>query len=165
MENACGESGCQVLWSEGDQIILVKQSDVSITTVYTLSEGAGSTSGTFAGATLTDGEYMAYYAYDRNQPLKFGEQTSNSEQFVSHAPMTAIFTVSGAKLRFPAGGLPGSENQMGVIGYYWTGTETPGNPSYNKSAKTMYGHSFTYENYSGSKEYKFSVRLIHDMPQ
>lgn len=73
--------------------------------------------------------------------------------------------VNGAKLRFPTGGSPGSENQMGVIGYYWTGTETPGNPSYNKNARTMYGHSFTYENYSGSKDYKFSVRLIHDMPQ
>ena len=73
--------------------------------------------------------------------------------------------VNGAKLRFPTGGLPGSENQMGVIGYYWTGTETPGNPSYNKSARTMYGHPFTYEDYSGSTEYKFSVRLIHDMLQ
>lgn len=89
------QSGYQVLWSEGDQIILVKQSNVSITAVYTLSNGAGSTSGTFVGATLTDGDYMAYYAYDRAQPLKFGEQTSNSEQSVSHAPMTAKFTVSG----------------------------------------------------------------------
>lgn len=113
------QTGYQVLWSEGDQIILVNQSNISITTVYTLSEGAGSTSGTFMGDALPDGEYMAYYAYNRNKPEKFGEQTADFEESVSHAPMTAIFTVSG--------GVPSSivfRNACGLLCLNLKGTGT-----------------------------------------
>lgn len=113
------QTGYQVLWSEGDQIILVNQSNISITTVYTLSEGAGSTSGTFVGDAIPDGEYMAYYAYNRNKPEKFGEQTADFEESVSHAPMTAIFTVSG--------GVPSSivfRNACGLLCLNLKGTGT-----------------------------------------
>lgn len=89
------QTGYQVLWSEGDKIILVSEVGGLFSTEYTLSEGAGSTSGTFMGDAIPDGEYMAYYAYNRNEPLKFGEQTADFEESVSHAPMTAKFTVSG----------------------------------------------------------------------
>lgn len=86
--------GYKVLWSEGDTIILKKESDVAFSTVYTLSEGAGSTTGKFTGAPLADGAYVAYYAYDPTQPLLFGEQSGTSGQSVSNAPMTARFNIS-----------------------------------------------------------------------
>ncbi|MCQ2148261.1 MAG: hypothetical protein MJZ16_12225 [Bacteroidales bacterium] len=89
------QTGYQVLWSEGDKIILVREVGGLFSTEYTLSEGAGSTSGAFVGASLADGDYMAYYAYYRYEPEKFGEQTADFEESVSHAPMTAKFTVSG----------------------------------------------------------------------
>lgn len=86
--------GYRVLWSKGDQILIVNDRTSEIT-VYTLSEGAGSTSGRFTGAALENGEYTAYYAFDPENPIAFGEQSNLSSEQISNAPMRALFTVAG----------------------------------------------------------------------
>lgn len=57
--------GYQVLWSAGDEIIFVSQSDPAKKAVFTLTDGVGKTSGTFVlkgGETAPeDGSYTVYY--------------------------------------------------------------------------------------------------------
>lgn len=80
-------SGYQVLWSEGDRITLVKGFE---SYEFTLSQGEGTTRGTFVG-TCTDGEYQVYYGRDG---MLSGRFDCNESNLTCTAPMMASITVS-----------------------------------------------------------------------
>lgn len=80
-------TGYQVLWSEGDQITLVNG---FLSFVFTLSQGAESTRGTFVG-TCPDGEYQVFYGID---VLQSGRFDCNGSNLTCPAPMMANITVS-----------------------------------------------------------------------
>ena len=108
-----------VLWSTGDQIKFVKDDTPATTYTFTLSEGGGTTSGTFTGDTPADGEYTVYYpaTYDgSNWPA----QTYVSETDISGAPMKATATVgsdgSVSDIAFA--------NEGGILRYTVKGSKT-----------------------------------------
>ena len=94
--------GYQVLWSEGDSIVFVSQSDPAKKAVFSLKDGAGKTSGTFVlkdGQTAPeDGKYTVYYpaTYDgTNWPAS----QTYAEGNISGSPMTVDeASVSGGKI-------------------------------------------------------------------
>lgn len=93
--------GYQVLWSEGDEIIFVSQSDPAKKAVFTLTDGVGKTSGTFelkGGETHPeDGDYTVYYpaTYDgTNWPASQTYVEGN----ISGSPMRAEAEVSEGKI-------------------------------------------------------------------
>lgn len=92
--------GYQVLWSEGDSIVFVNQSDPAKKAVFTLTDGVGKTSGTFKlkGETAPeDGDYIVYYpaTYDgTNWPASQTYVEGN----ISGSPMKAEAEVSEGKI-------------------------------------------------------------------
>ena len=79
-----GEGGYNVVWSTGDEIKIGEKT-------FTLNAGAGTTSGTFEGDALTDGDYTAFYpaTYDgTNWPTTQTYAAGN----ITGSPMKATFT-------------------------------------------------------------------------
>ena len=76
--------GYDVLWSEGDQILIGSET-------FTLTEGAGTTKGIFSGKTLADGSYDAYYATSNDKVP--GNQTYTAGK-ITNSPMMATVTVT-----------------------------------------------------------------------
>lgn len=90
--------GYKVLWNEGDKIelFLYTESGSEIVT-YTLSKGAGTTSGVFCGAALSDGEYTVGYGDNlsmTNGGILYTTQNYSSSQNACCAPMMAKVTVT-----------------------------------------------------------------------
>lgn len=81
--------GYKVLWSTGDKITLVKGSNLY---EFTLADGVGTTTGSFTGPRLDNGEYQAFYGTD-------GEELSGLYDYkginmISSAPMVADVTIT-----------------------------------------------------------------------
>lgn len=84
----------QVLWSEGDEIVLYSGTIGEAGKVFKLVGGAGTTQGTFEGDKPKDGPYKAYYAItDLTLP---GSQTYVANN-VKNNPMYAKVTVKDGK--------------------------------------------------------------------
>lgn len=90
--------GYQVLWSEGDQINIHGEIDGKQETfTYTLTKGAGTTSGVFEGPELPDGEYTAGYGDNlsmANGGILLNEQSYSPSMNAGCAPMMAEVTVA-----------------------------------------------------------------------
>lgn len=109
----------KVLWSTDDQIKFVKDGASTTTYTYTLSSGAGTTSGTFTCAqTPEDGTYTVWY------PAAFNEQYWYIQKYVSAtdisgAPMKATATVNDgivSDISF--------KNEGGILRYTVKGNKT-----------------------------------------
>lgn len=84
----------EVLWSEGDEIVLYSGTIGEAGKVFKLIGGAGTTQGTFEGDKPKDGNYKAYYAItDLTLP---GSQTYVANN-VKNNPMYAKVTVADGK--------------------------------------------------------------------
>ena len=109
----------KVLWSEGDKITFVKDGATNTTYTYTLSSGAGTTSGTFTCAqTPVDGTYTVWYNYDKDEGYWY-LQNYVSAADISGAPMKATATVSDgivSDISF--------KNEGGILRYTVKGNKT-----------------------------------------
>ncbi len=79
-----------VLWASSDKIMIGPQE-------FTLSEGAGSSMGTFTGTAPADGEYTAYYPSTYKGAI-WPEQKYAGAGNISGAPMVATATVSNGEI-------------------------------------------------------------------
>lgn len=78
-----------VIWSEGDEIVIfgISDSENNDGRIFTLSEGAGTTNGVFAGS--LDGEYANYYAF---YPYSMYIGIYTSGEYIINLPQSAVFT-------------------------------------------------------------------------
>ena len=109
----------KVLWSTGDKITFIKDGATNTTYTYTLSSGAGTTSGTFTCTqTPEDGTYTVWYNYDKNE-VYWHSQNYVSATDISGAPMKATATVSDgivSDISF--------KNEGGILRYTVKGNKT-----------------------------------------
>lgn len=77
----------EVLWSEGDKIIIDDHE-------FVLTKGAGTSNGEFTGDMLPDGTYDAYYAITGNEFPIYQAYESGK---ISNVPMVAKVNISGGK--------------------------------------------------------------------
>lgn len=88
--------GYKVLWSEGDQIKILKKGETQEVFTYSLIEGAGTKSGVFTGPSLPDGEYTAAYGDNLNVVnggILSSKQLYSASEIASCAPMMANVSV------------------------------------------------------------------------
>lgn len=88
--------GYKVLWSEGDQIKILKKGETQEVFTYSLIEGAGTKSGVFTGPSLPDGEYTAAYGDNLNVVnggILSDKQLYSASEIASCAPMMANVSV------------------------------------------------------------------------
>ena len=110
----------KVLWSTDDQIKFVKDGATTTTYTYTLSSGAGTTSGTFTyDQTPVDGTYTVWYPAAFDEPYWHIQNYVNATDDISGAPMKATATVSGgivSDISF--------KNEGGILRYTVKGNKT-----------------------------------------
>ncbi len=96
-------NGGDVVWSEGDYIIIPSKTIGNQPTIFNLISGAGKTTATFRGEKLSDGDvtYDAYYGVDAEMYLP-SAQIYDAEKRISKAPMHASVTVSGNQVNASA---------------------------------------------------------------
>ena len=109
----------KVLWSEGDKITFVKDGATTTTYTYTLSSGAGTTSGTFTyDQTPVDGTYTVWYPAAFDEPYWHIQNYVNATD-ISGAPMKATATVSDGKVSDIS-----FKNEGGILRYTVKGNKT-----------------------------------------
>ncbi|MCQ2172007.1 MAG: hypothetical protein MJZ17_04540 [Bacteroidales bacterium] len=122
----------KVLWSEGDKITFVKDGATNTTYTYTLSSGAGTTSGTFTCAqTPENGTYTVWYNYDKNEGYWY-LQNYVSAADISKAPMKATVTVSDgivSDISF--------KNEGGILRYTVKGNKTIGSIKVQSASREL----------------------------
>ncbi|MEG1622059.1 MAG: hypothetical protein RR330_01660 [Alistipes sp.] len=139
--------GAQVQWLTGDKI-MVAHTDTKATAEYTLTEGAGTTSGIFAGNDLGQGAKIALYPYQAtatytNDHIEFelpAQQTYTAKTFANGAnPMIAQSNAQGT-LQF--------KNLCGAICLQLKGTHKVGKIVMITAAEKITGKATIATNYT-----------------
>ena len=92
-----GEDGHQVIWAEGNEIAIFGSDNLSAHSIFTLSSGAGETSGEFTGEAVSGDELIAVYPASY---LAEGASVSKTGDIYS-IPVTIPETQAYAEASFP----------------------------------------------------------------